>query len=227
MPVYAGAGAAAGSSGEGSGGWAKASSSGTRATAAPQATDSGIRAARHSTVGSVALIVSAMLVVVSLTLGGVALLGKKPEAKPAAAATARPAIAVMMFENRTGEPRYNWYADNTGDLLRVVLAQLGQMDVISKQRLMDVLGEMKVAGDPPVIDSRISTDVARKSGATLMVRGEALRLAGSVILTAEMVDVGTGRVMGAERVTGVNEENMLDKVDELGRLLSRRLEVVR
>jgi eukaryotic-like serine/threonine-protein kinase len=200
----------------GSGGFAAAGSGAMAAAAAP--------ARRHSTLGSVVLVVSAMLAVVSLTLGAVTLMGKKKEAHAVAPASSRPALAVMMFENRTGETKYNWYGENTADLLRVVLSQLGKVDVISKQRMVDVAREMNAKSD--ALDPSLATEVARRSGASWLVHGDALLVAGAVVLTAEIVDVTTGRVIGAERVTGVNEENMLDKVDELGRLLGERLKVI-
>jgi TolB-like protein len=78
-----------------------------------------------------------------------------------------------------------------------------------------------------VLDASVATEVARRSGATLMVHGDVLRLAGAVLLTAEIVDVATGRVLGAERITGVDEQNMLAKVEELGQLLRARLKEVK
>jgi TolB-like protein len=182
-------------------------------------------AARHSTLGSVALVVTAMVAVVSITLGGVAWMGRKHAPAAVAATSAKPALAIMTFENATGDSRLNWYGENTSELLRVVLAQLDNVSVISKQRLFDVLREMKVEGDAS--DPRVATEVAKKSGAAYVIRGNALMVGGSVVLTAEVVNVADGTVIGAERVTGVDEENMLDKVDELGRLLSERLKVIR
>jgi TolB-like protein len=188
----------------------------------------GVAAKRQSTLGSVVLVVSAMLAVVSLTLGIVALAHKKRAAATATVqASGRPAVAVVPFENGTGEARYNWYAENTADLLRVVVAQLGNLDVISKQRLYDVLREVRgKTGDAGTLDPSVATEVARRSNARLMIRGEALLVGGSVILTAEVVDVASGRLLGAEKVTGVDEENMLEKVDELGRLLGERLKAI-
>jgi TolB-like protein len=184
-------------------------------------------APRTSTLGSAVLVISAMLVVVSLTVGGVVLMSRKQAPRSVAATSGRPTVAVMAFENRTGDPRYNWYGSATAELLGVVLAQLPNLDVISKQRIYDVLRELKVKVEEPAQVARAATEAAKRSGARLMIRGDTLLLSGSVILTAEVVEVGTGRVLGAERVTAVNEENMLERVDELGRLLSERLKVLK
>jgi serine/threonine protein kinase/TolB-like protein len=182
---------------------------------------------RHSAIGSAVLVLSALVLVVGATIAGVTLMSRKPARPDAAVASGRPTLAVMMFENRTGDEHLNWYGTSTGELLGVELAQLPNVDVISKQRIYDVLGGLKTNGHTPVLDASVATEVARRSGATLMVHGDVLRLAGAVLLTAEIVEVATGRVLGAERVTEVNEQNMLSKVEGLGQLLRERLKEVK
>ena len=90
-----------------------------------------------------------------------------------------------------------------------------------------MLGELKSRGRPAALDASVATEIARRSGATLMVHGDVLQLSGDVIVTAEIVDVASGRALGALRVTGLNEKNMLDKVEELGGLLRDRLKEVK
>jgi len=59
--------------------------------------------------------------------------------------------------------------------------------------------------------------VARRAGARYMVRGEILELAGSIIMKTEIVEVDGGRLVAAQRVSGITDANLLDKIDELGR----------
>jgi TolB-like protein len=178
-------------------------------------------------VSSALLIAAALLVVVGATVAGVTMLNRKPANAVAAAPSGRPSLAVLTFENRTGDAALDWYGRGAAELLGVELARLPNVDVISRQHLYDVLGQLKARTPATALDASVATEVARRSGATYMVRGDVIRLAGSVILTAEVVDVRSGRVIGAERVTGVDEKNMLGKVEELGALLRNRLEEVK
>jgi TolB-like protein len=201
---------------------APASASGVPASALATAAAPRLSAAR-----SAALVVAALLLVVTVTVGAVVMLSRHDTGEAVAAPRGRPTLAVMPFENRTGSSRLDWYGNGAAELLGVDLAQLPNVDAISKQRLYDVLGEMRPKGNPGGLDASVATEVARKSGATLMVRGDALELGGSVVLTAEIVDVKTGRVIGAERITGVDEKNMLEKVEQLAASLKDRLKEVK
>lgn len=180
-----------------------------------------------STLRSALLILAAVIVVVGLTLGAVLLVSRRQPATQAPAPSGRPTVAVLAFDNRTGDERLNWYGTGAAELLAVELARLPNLDVISKQRVYDTLKQMRMKEKIPTLEAGVATEVARKSGATMMVRGDTLMLSGSIILKAEAVEVSTGRVLAAERVTGVTEQNMLGKVDELSRLIGEKLKAVK
>jgi TolB-like protein/predicted Ser/Thr protein kinase len=201
-----------------SGSFAAAGASGAGHTPAPR---------RHSALGTAGLVLAALAVVVGVTVAGVTYLARRNVTAAPVAASGKPTLAVLTFENRTGDARLNWYGNGVGELLGVELAKLPNVDVISKQRIFDVLGQLKSRGGPAALDASVATEVARKSGATLMVHGDVLQLSGDVIVTAEIVDVASGRALGAERVAGFNEQNMLGKVEELGTLLRERLKEVK
>ena len=178
-----------------------------------------IRHAPHgSRLSSLGLVLGTAISVVALTIGSLALIGSGPGAQQAKAESRRPAVAVLPFDNRTGDEKMNWYGPNAAELVAVALARLPNVDVISKQRIFDVVHALK-GGQSPTFDNAVSTETARRSGASIMVRGEALLVAGKLLLTAELVEVSTGKIIGAERVSEVNDQNMLDKVDELSRKL--------
>lgn len=170
---------------------------------------------------------AAVLALVLSTIGAVvALSGKKPQAAVIDATAGKPAVAVLAFENSTGDPKLTWYGSNAAELLAVDLSRLSNVDIISKQRIFDVLKQLKME-KMPTLDAQVSTEVAKKSGARLMVRGSTLMLGGAVVLQAEVSDIASGKVLAAERVTGVTEKNMLQKTDELGGMLRDRLKDVK
>jgi serine/threonine protein kinase/TolB-like protein len=183
-------------------------------------------APKASRLSSLALVLGTILSVVGLTIGGVALMGGRPGAPQANAESQRPAVAVLPFENRTGDEKMNWYGPNAAALVTVALAQLPNIDVISKQRIFEVMQGLKQGRDA-TSDAGVSTEAARKSGATLLVRGEALLVAGKLLLTVEVVEVSSGRILDAERVSDVNDQNMGEKVDELSRQVAAKLGGIR
>ena len=60
-----------------------------------------------------------------------------------------------------------------------------------------------------------------------MVHGEILKLADSVIMKTEIIDVETGRLVSAQRVVGVDDKNLLDKIDELSRQMLQDMKGLR
>lgn len=175
---------------------------------------------------SLAIAAGAVILLVLATIGAVVLLSAKRDSAAAKALSGKPAVAVLAFENSTGDPKLAWYGKNATELLAVDLSKLTNVDVISKQRVFDVLKQLKMES-MPTLDSQNATEVAKKCGARLMVRGDTLLLGGNIVLKAEISEVGDGRLLGAEKVTGVTEKNMLDKADELGGLLRDRLKDVK
>jgi len=169
---------------------------------------------------------AAMLTLVLGTIGAVLLLSNKKPSAAIDAAVGKPAVAVLAFENNTGDPKLSWYGSNAAELLAVDFSKMPNVDIISKQRIFDVLKQLKME-KMPTLDSQVSTEVAKQSGARIMVRGSTLMLGGAVVMQAEVSDVASGKVLAAERVTGVTEKNMLEKTDELGGLLRERLKDVK
>jgi TolB-like protein/tRNA A-37 threonylcarbamoyl transferase component Bud32 len=174
---------------------------------------------------SAILLLVALGVLVGLTLLVVTVLSGKKASVSRDSGPARPAVVVLAFENRTGDTKMNWYGANAAELLAVELAKLPNVDVISKQRLFDALKELHK--DATQVDAAVATEVAKRANATLMVRGDTLMVGEAVLLTAEVLDVSSGRVIAAERVTGVTQQNLLEKVDELGNLLREKLKAVK
>jgi serine/threonine protein kinase len=202
-----------------------AASSGT-AVAAVSGSSHCVIVAPENRMRSLLIAGGAVIALVLATVLGVVLASAKRESADAKARSSRPAIAVLAFENSTGDPKLAWYGKNASELLAVDLSKLTNVDVISKQRVFDVLKQLKMES-MPTLDSQNATEVAKKCGARLMVRGDTLTLGGNIVLKAEISDVAGGRLLGAEKVTGVTEKNMLEKADELGALLRDRLKDVK
>ncbi len=195
----------------------------------PVAHDSGSAPAApaHRPLRSWLMIGGTVLALVLITIGAVlGLSNKKSSAAAADPGPTKPTVAVLAFENSTGDTKLSWYGTNAADLLSVDLSKLTNVDVISKQRVFDVLKQLKME-KAPTLDAQVATEVAKKSGARIMVRGDTLMLGGAVVLQAQVSEVSSGKVLAAERVTGVTEQNMLEKTDELGGMLRERLKDVK
>ena len=131
-----------------------------------------------------------------------------------------PAVAVLYFEN-VGDPADpERLGPITGNLLITSLAQVPELNVLGTQRILDAMRQE--SGDRPAADRSVALRVARRAHATRIVTGSILQTDPAMVMTAEVADVATGRVLHAERVEGAPGETVFQVVDRLGaHLLSR------
>jgi len=157
----------------------------------------------------VLIILAGLFVVFSHRLFG-------PEGTPVSAGEST--LAVMYFENLSDPGDAERLGDIITELLTTDLSGSEYVKVISTQRLHDLLNQEGVTSDR--IDRTVASQIARKAGATRMLSGTLSRLGGRTVITAQLINVGSGEVVGSERVDGTD---MFTVVDELSLSIKRQL----
>jgi serine/threonine-protein kinase len=128
-----------------------------------------------------------------------------------------PALAVIAFDNVREPADPERLGAVAAHLLVTSLAQVPDLEVVSAQRMLDALGD---AARAPTRTAAIQA--ARRAGATRIVTGSVLQTEPTFVMTAEVADVRSGRVLHAERVEGQLGQTVFQVVDVLSaRLLSR------
>ncbi len=123
-------------------------------------------------------------------------------------------LAVMYFDNMA-EPRDDSrLGEIVTDMVITDLATSDYMHVMSSQRLYDLLKSIGHEGEKSFGRS-IATEVAKKGRARWMMTGGILQREPTIVLSAQIVDVGTGNVIEARRVSGEEGENVFAVVDRL------------
>ncbi|MBI5869299.1 MAG: protein kinase [candidate division Zixibacteria bacterium] len=118
-------------------------------------------------------------------------------------------LAVMYFENLSDPDDKERLGDIITELLTTDLSASQFIKVVSSQRIYDLL-KHEGAASTRRVDRGIATEVARKAGASRMLSGTLSRLSGRTIITAQLVDVASGDVVGSERVDGSDVYAMVD-----------------
>lgn len=185
-----------------------------------------VPAARQGRVRSVLAIAGALLLLVGLTLAAIwgFHLGRQPEAPPPAA-PGRASLAIFSFDNQTGDSRLDWWGKGAAEWLSVDLAQLGNVDVISYHRLLDASRALQPgAAAVTTVEPSRATEVAQKVNARFLLRGSTLKLGTDVFVKAEVLDVATGKIISAHRITGIGESNLTGKLEQLAQQLRKDLQ---
>jgi tetratricopeptide (TPR) repeat protein/predicted Ser/Thr protein kinase len=123
-------------------------------------------------------------------------------------------IAVMYFENVVEPEDPHRLGEIASNLLITDLSESANIQVISSQRLYDIL-KLQGKEGVKVIDKDTATDVAKAAKAKWMLMGSILQVEPSLIMTSNLVDVETGRIIGSQRITGEPGEQVFALVDRL------------
>ncbi|HVP35980.1 MAG TPA: serine/threonine-protein kinase, partial [Terriglobales bacterium] len=123
-------------------------------------------------------------------------------------------LAVMYFENLADREDKERLGEIVTNLLITGLSESQYMNVVSSQRLYDILKLLGKEGTKAV-DRNVATEVATKAGAKWMLLGSILQEEPQIILTSQLVEVKSGRVLSSQRISGEPGEKIFSIVDKL------------
>jgi serine/threonine protein kinase/tetratricopeptide (TPR) repeat protein len=133
---------------------------------------------------------------------------------PQKAAAEEHSLAIMYFENVADPEDSDRIAQMVTSLLITDLSESEYIKVTSRQRLYDIL---KLMGQEElkVIDQTVATEVARRAGVKFIMTGSILQTEPVMVITTEISEAGSGRIVASERVNGREEEDLFAVVDRL------------
>ena len=129
---------------------------------------------------------------------------------PARAAPTAKSIAVLPFDNRSGDKSQDYYADGLTDELTTALARISGLQVIASSSTLRYKGS----------DKRPS-DIAQDLGVASLVTGSVLRADGRIRYTAALISADTEQNIWAESY----ERDVLTLQSEVAGAIAKAIEV--
>jgi serine/threonine protein kinase/Tfp pilus assembly protein PilF len=123
-------------------------------------------------------------------------------------------LAIMYFDNLADPADSQRLGEIVTNLLITDLSESRYLDVVSSQRLYDILKLLGKEG-AKMLDREVATQVATKAGAGRMLLGSILQVKPQIVITSQLIEVRTGSVVASQRVTGTAEEQIFSLVDKL------------
>jgi tetratricopeptide (TPR) repeat protein/tRNA A-37 threonylcarbamoyl transferase component Bud32 len=120
------------------------------------------------------------------------------------------AVAVVDFRDLEASDNVTMSAGIT-NLVQVGLVESAPCRVVSPQYLYDLRRRLFGAGRGSIEADQV-LEVARKSGATLLLSGQIMSLASNPYVTWQLVDTRNGKSLGARRVDGDNLSTLADQI---------------
>jgi tetratricopeptide (TPR) repeat protein/TolB-like protein/predicted Ser/Thr protein kinase len=136
--------------------------------------------------------------------------------------TGKPAVAVLYFDNNTGDPTLDWLRTGLTDMIVTDLSQSPEIEVVGTDRLVQILQDLKRADDR-VFSADVVLEVANRAAADRVLLGSYVKAGNTIRISARLQDARTGRIMTAERVEGPGESSLFSLVDELTRRVKSRM----
>jgi TolB-like protein len=152
------------------------------------------------------------LVLLSLT----ATVAVAPSADRSTAAAPK-TLAVLYFDNHTGQPDYDPLGRGIASMLISDLAAVREIQLVERERLQDIVGEIE-RQQTQYFDSTTAVKVGRMVGAEYVVVGAFAAIQPRMRIDTRVVRVETGEIVKTAQVTGQE-----DRFFELERQLAERL----
>ncbi len=133
----------------------------------------------------------------------------------------RPSIAVISFENQTGDDSYDHLSKVIPNLLITNLEQSGHFYVASWERLHDLLKQTDKK-DIEVIDKDLGFELCQMEGIASVVTGSFTKAGDMFVTDVKVLDVETKRILKSANSRGNGEESIIQsQIDELSREIYR------
>ncbi len=134
--------------------------------------------------------------------------------KPVPAPAQVPSLAVLPFENRTGDPVWDAWKMAAPDLIMTDLRQSKFLDVIKMSSLYQAAGDLAEA-------ERFSTEdlkkIAEKAGVDYALTGSLIKSGDDIVIAALIRDARRGDVVASPRSTFRTEKGIFSGVDKLSK----------
>jgi serine/threonine protein kinase/Tfp pilus assembly protein PilF len=126
----------------------------------------------------------------------------------------KPSLAVMYFENNTGEDNLDYWRKMFSDLLISDLSQSKHLRVLSGERLFEILNELNQV-EIKTYSLDILQKVAERGRINHLILGKYAKLGDTIRINIQLQDAISGEILASERIDASGENEIFPKVDEL------------
>ena len=133
----------------------------------------------------------------------------------------RHSVAVMTFENQTGDKSYDYLGKAIPNLLITSLEQSRDLSVITWERMRDLLKQMG-RDEASVIDADLGFELCRREGVASIVLGSYVKAGDMFATDVKVLDVESKRLLKSAGSRGDGLRSILDRqIGELSREIVR------
>ncbi len=128
-------------------------------------------------------------------------------------------VALISFQNQTGDPAFDNLCKAIPNLLITSLEQQSSLYVASWERMRDILKQMG-HGNPETIDRDSGFEICRREGIGAIVIGSFVKLGDTFVTDVKVLDSKTKRSLKSASSRGTGIDSIFAQIDELSRQIA-------
>lgn len=136
---------------------------------------------------------------------------------------ARRAIAVLFFENQTGDQSLEWLQKGLTEMLIRSLSQASSLSVLSTDRIFAILQQAGQASNAGRLDIELAAIVSREANVEVVLTGAISRQGDSLQISVRVHEPNQGRILREESVEGKDIDAIFSMVDLLSERIKKTL----
>ncbi len=129
-------------------------------------------------------------------------------------------IAVIWFENLSGDPALDWLGAGFAELVSTGLAQSPSIEVISNERVRGVVGRLSRNSHVP---AELATKAAEQSNADAFVAGSIVRKDGGIRINVRLQQTASGRILYAGAFDGESPNSVFSLAEQAAAAIREKL----
>ena len=153
-------------------------------------------------------------VVVALVIMAFIIWQLLPQKAPTPIPSDRPSLAVVYFENNTGDDSLDHWRKMLPDMLITDLSQSKHLRVLSGERIYEILRELNQV-EARTYGLDVLQKIAEKGRVDHLLLGKYAKLGETFRIDIQLLEASTGEILASERADASGENEVFPKVDEL------------
>ncbi len=141
------------------------------------------------------------------------IMGDKTTSRSATVFAGENGLAILGFENKTGNSDLDWLQTGLPEILQTDLAQSDAVSIISRDRVVDCIE----GGDPHVGFGHAHKECLRAAnflGAKHAISGTFYKLGDQIRIDARLEELATGKIISTAKVVGLDPFMLVDSLTE-------------
>ena len=123
-------------------------------------------------------------------------------------------IAVLYFENASGDPELDWLRTGLTEMLVTDLSQIPDVAVVSTNRLFQILKGLEQQ-DEQVFSADVVREVSERAQTDKVIQGSFMKAGDRIRIDIQVLDPASAEILTTEKVEGEGESSLFAMVDDL------------